>query len=69
MDLENSEPVRWGKALHEARWRCSTARQMEEKGLEGQREKEKGLERERETGKDGGGGDETGEQQQNQAQL
>ena len=66
VDLEISEAVQWGKALHEAIWRCSTACLMEEKELEGQSEKEKELEGEREKGKDGGGGDETGEQYQHQ---
>ena len=69
VDLEISEAVQWGKALHEAMWRCSTAFQMEEKELEGKKEKETELEGEREKGKDGGGGDKTGEQQQHQAQL
>ena len=48
LDLEISEAVQWGKALHEAMWRRSTARQMEEKELEGQREKKKELEGQRE---------------------
>ena len=67
--LEISKAVQWGKALHEAIWRCSTACLMEEKELEGQSEKEKELEGERGKGKDGGGGDETGAQQQHRAQL
>ena len=41
---------------------------MEEKELEGMKEKERNW-KEREKGKDGGRGDETGEQQQHQAQL
>ena len=53
VDLEMSEAVQWGKALHEAMWRCSTACQTEEKEPEGQREKGNELEGEREKGKDG----------------
>ena len=59
VDLEISEAVQWGKALHGVICRCSTGCQMEEKELEGQREKEKELEREWEKGKDAGVGDET----------
>lgn len=51
---------------------CLTARESEEKGLDGERQegKEKvDLEGEREKGKGRGGGDETGEHQQHQPKL